>query len=71
MSRMVLVPVHVHHSYTFHRQSSYVETFHADPTKLDEPYCSREKGLPTQSLARWLTDPQVRHLVSLPTQSLK
>jgi hypothetical protein len=38
----------------------HITTFHESPTDLDEPHCSREKGLPTQSPARRLTDPRIR-----------
>jgi hypothetical protein len=33
-----------------------VVTFHEAPIDLDRSHCSREKGLPTQSTARRLTD---------------
>jgi hypothetical protein len=48
----------------------YVATFHADSTELDKSYYFREKGLPSQSPARWLIDPWVSPL-SLPQQPLK
>jgi hypothetical protein len=71
MIHMLLAPVHVHHPYTFRGQYSYVVTFHTDPTELDRPSASEKKALLTQSLARRLIDPQVRHPVSLSTQPLK
>jgi hypothetical protein len=37
-----------------------IETFHERPTNFDGSHCSREKGLPTQSTARRLTDTRVR-----------
>jgi hypothetical protein len=37
----------------------YVATFHKTSTDLDRSHRSREKGLPTQSTARRLTDPRV------------
>jgi hypothetical protein len=34
-TRTLLVPVHARHTYAFRGQSSYVTTFHVDPTELD------------------------------------
>jgi hypothetical protein len=36
-----------------------IATFRESPTDLDGSHCSQEKGLPTQSTARRLTDPWV------------
>jgi hypothetical protein len=36
-----------------------IATFHEPPTDLDGSHCSREKGLPTQSTARRLTNEAV------------
>jgi hypothetical protein len=38
----------------------HIATFRESPTDLDGSHYSREKGLPTQSTARRLTDPWVR-----------
>jgi hypothetical protein len=32
--------------------------FHVAINRVEQGHCSREKGLPTQSTARWLTDPR-------------
>jgi hypothetical protein len=47
-------------SVRFCGQSPYVATFREAPTDLDRSHCSRENGLPTQSIAHRLTDPWVR-----------
>jgi hypothetical protein len=41
-------PVHVCPAYTSYGQSIYVATIHQPSTALNRPYCSWEKGLPTQ-----------------------
>jgi hypothetical protein len=56
----LLTPVHVRPAYASCGWSPYVATFHEVLTDLDKSHCSREKGLPTQSTARRLTDPWVR-----------
>jgi hypothetical protein len=71
MPRTLLAPVHIHHLYAFQEKSSYVVTFHIDPTELDGPYCPWEKGLLTQSSSRRLTDPRVHHPVSLPDTTIE
>jgi hypothetical protein len=43
MPHMLLVPVHVCHSYAFHGQSPYVTTFHVNPTKLDRIIAPEKK----------------------------
>jgi hypothetical protein len=37
----------------------HIATLHETPIDLNKSHCSREKGLPTQSTARRLTDPRV------------
>jgi hypothetical protein len=59
-TRTLPMPVHVRPVYASCGWSPYVATFHEVPTDLDRSHCSREKGLPTQSTARRLTDPRVR-----------
>jgi hypothetical protein len=56
----LLTPVHVRPTYASCGRPSYVATFREASTDLDRSYCSREKGLPTQSAARRLIDPRVR-----------
>jgi hypothetical protein len=46
--------------YAFYGQSLYVASFHESSTNLDGSHSSREKWLPTQSIARRLTDLWVR-----------
>jgi hypothetical protein len=41
-------------------RGSHITTLHETQTDLDRSHCSWEKGLPTQSIARQLTDPWVR-----------
>jgi hypothetical protein len=53
-------PVHVCPAYASYGQSPYVVTFYESSTDLDGSHSSREKGLPTQSTARQMTDPRVR-----------
>jgi hypothetical protein len=60
MTRTLPTPVHVRPTYASCGRSPYVATFREAPTDLDRSLCSREKGLPTQSPARRLTDPRVR-----------
>jgi hypothetical protein len=38
----------------------HIANLHETPIDLEGSHCSREKWLPTQSTARWLTDPHVR-----------
>jgi hypothetical protein len=52
--------VHIHPAYASYGQYPYVATFHESSIDLDGSHCSQEKGLPTQSTARRLTDPRVR-----------
>jgi hypothetical protein len=52
-------PVHVRSAYTSCGRSPYVSTFHEAPIDLDRSHCSWEKGLPTHSTARRLTNPWV------------
>jgi hypothetical protein len=59
MTRMLPTPVHVRLAYASYGRSPYVATFHEAPADLDRSHRSREKGLPTQSTARQLTDPWV------------
>jgi hypothetical protein len=58
-TRTLPMSVHVHPTYASYRRSPYVAIFHWTPTYLDRSHCSLEKGLPTQSTARRLTDPRV------------
>jgi hypothetical protein len=53
-TRTLPTPVHVCPAYASCGRSSYVATFHKPPIALDEPYCSREKGLPTQPQPGWV-----------------
>jgi hypothetical protein len=55
-TRMFPTLVHVRPMYASCERSPYVATFRETPTDLDKSHCSREKGLPTQSTARRLTD---------------
>jgi hypothetical protein len=52
--------VHVRPAYASCGRSPYVATFREAPTDLGRSHGSREKGLPTQSTARRLTDTRVR-----------
>jgi hypothetical protein len=70
-TRTLFVSVHIHHSYASCGQSPYLATFHEVINRVEQIHCSREKRLLTQSSTRRLTDPHVRHLVSLPQQSFK
>jgi hypothetical protein len=60
MTSTLPTPVHVRPAYAFSGQSPYMTTFYESSTDLNGSHCSREKGLPTQSTARRLTDPWVR-----------
>jgi hypothetical protein len=60
MTHTLPMSVHVCPAYTYCGQSPYVVTFHESSTDLNRPHCSREKGLPTQSITHRLTDPRVR-----------
>jgi hypothetical protein len=60
MTRTLPTPVHVRLAYASYERSPYVATFREASTDLDRSHCSWEKGLPTQSTVRRLTDPQVR-----------
>jgi hypothetical protein len=60
MTRTLTTSIHVRPAYASCRRSPYVATFRKPPTALYGPYCSQEKGLPTQPTT-WLSDPQVRH----------
>jgi hypothetical protein len=43
----------------------HIATFHAVINRFEQIHCTREEGLPTQSIARRLSDPWVRtHLLS-------
>jgi hypothetical protein len=53
--------VHVCPTYASCGRSLYVATFHETLTDLDRSHYSWEKGLSTQSTARWLTDPRVHN----------
>jgi hypothetical protein len=54
------MPVYVRSAYASCRRSLYVATFHtAAADRFERGHCTREEGLPTQSPARRLTDPQV------------
>jgi hypothetical protein len=53
-TRTLLTPVHVHPTYAFCGQSTYVATIRKLSIALDRPYCSREKGLPTQPQLGWV-----------------
>jgi hypothetical protein len=58
-TRMLPTPVHIRPAYASCGQSLYMATFHEPSTDLDRSHYSREKGLPTQSIAHRLTDPRV------------
>jgi hypothetical protein len=38
----------------------HIATLHVVVNRVEQDHCSREKGLPTQSTAHWLTDPRAR-----------
>jgi hypothetical protein len=56
-TRTLPTPVNIRPTYASCRQSPYVATFHESSIDLDKSYYSREKGLLTQSIPCWLTDP--------------
>jgi Cft2 family RNA processing exonuclease len=37
MTHTILALVHIRHTYAFHGQSLYMETFHVNPTEFDGP----------------------------------
>jgi hypothetical protein len=59
-TRTLPTPVHIRPAYASCGRSLYMATFREAPIDLDRSQCSQEKGLPTQSTARQLTDPWVR-----------
>jgi endonuclease IV len=56
---MLPMTVDVCHSYASYRQSLYVATFREVINRVERIYCSQEKGLPSQSTARQLTNSRV------------
>jgi hypothetical protein len=59
-TRMLPTPVYMRPAYASCGQSPYVATFHTVVDRFERVHCTWEEGLPTQSTARRLTDPQVR-----------
>jgi hypothetical protein len=66
-SRVVVIRINVHPvgetQPTRHiciSRGQRIATFHIVINRVEQGHCSREKGLPTQSIVRQLTDPWVR-----------
>jgi hypothetical protein len=59
MTRTLSTPVHVRPVYASSGRSSYVQTFREVFNSDGQSHCSWQRGLPTQSPARRLTDPWV------------